>query len=63
VEKQQECLTIGLGRGGRHGDGVEVAVKSDRGEVVGRSVVAAMSSDDGEGGGASRRSQHSSRSD
>jgi hypothetical protein len=50
------CLTIGLGRGGRHGDSVEVAVKSGRGEVVGRSVVASMSSDDDDGGGASRRS-------
>jgi hypothetical protein len=36
-------------------------VKSGRCEVVGRSGMAAMSSDDNEGGGASRRSQHSSR--
>jgi hypothetical protein len=42
-----------------YGSGVEVAVKSGS-EVVGRSGVAALSSGDGEGGGASRRSQHSS---
>jgi hypothetical protein len=39
------CLTTGLGEGGRHGDGVEVAVKSGHGEVVGHNgMVAAVAS-------------------
>jgi hypothetical protein len=35
------CLTIGLGEEGCHGDSVEVAVKSGRGEVVGHNGMAA----------------------